>query len=112
MARRLLAEQPGELVLIGASMARASRWRRFRQRVRGGLCWSSTARADSDELRALRSRAIAEFEAGRGDDVLEANVWFVFHRSAWDDEPLLNRYRAMLARSAAHSQLIACRTAR
>ena len=93
MARRLLAEQPGELVLIGASM-------------RGVALLGSTARADSDELRALRGQAIAEFEAGRGDDVLEANVWFVFHRSAWDDEPLLNRYRAMLSR-AGSTQLIA-----
>ena len=38
--------------------------------------------------------------------MLEANVWFVFHRGAWDDEPLLNRYRAMLARIGG-AQLIA-----
>ena len=109
MARRLLAEEPGELVLIGASMgARIALEAACQapQRVRGVALLGSTARADSDELRALRGQAIAEFEAGRGDDVLEANVWFVFHRSAWDDEPLLNRYRAMLSR-AGTTQLIA-----
>ncbi len=36
-------------------------------------------------------------EAGKGDEVLEANVWFVFDRSAWDDQPLLDRYLAMVA---------------
>ena len=48
---------------------------------------------------------MAQFEAGRGEDLLEANVWFVFHRSAWDDEALLDRYRAMLHR-AGFAQLV------
>ena len=44
MARRLLAEQPGELVLIGASMgARIALEATCRapQRVRGVLCWAA-----------------------------------------------------------------------
>lgn len=108
MAERLLAEQPGELLLIGASMGgriALEAARQAPQRVRGLALLGSTARSDSDEMRALRGQAIQEFEAGRGDAVLDANVYFVFHRSAWDDEPLLDRYRAMVAR-AGYPQLI------
>lgn len=108
MAERLLAEQPGELLLIGASMGgriALEAARQAPQRVRGLALLGSTARADSDELRALRGQAIQEFEAGRGEAVLDANVYFVFHRSTWDDEPLLDRYRAMVAR-AGDAQLI------
>lgn len=102
MAAQLLAEHVGDLVLIGASMGARIALEAARQapeRVRGLALLGSTARADSDELRALRSQAILEFEAGRGEAVLDANVWFVFHRSAWDDPPLLDRYRAMLGRA-------------
>ncbi len=108
MAELLLAEHPGELLLVGASMGgriALEAARRAPQRVRGLALLGSTARADSDEMRALRSQAVVEFEAGRGDALLDANVWFVFHRSAWDDEPLLQRYRAMVAR-AGFAQLI------
>ncbi len=108
MAALLLAEHPGGLVLIGASMGGRIALEAARQapgRVRGIALLGSTARADTDELRALRTEAVAQFEAGRGDDLLEANVWFVFHRSAWDDEPLLDRYRAMLRR-AGFAQLV------
>lgn len=102
MAALLLAEHPGELVLIGASMGGRIALEAARQapgRVRALALLGSTARADTDELRAVRSEAVAHFDAGHGDDLLEANVWFVFHRSAWDDEPLLDRYRAMLRRT-------------
>jgi len=102
MATPLLSEHPGELVLIGASMGGRIALEAARQapgRVRALALLGSTARADTDELRAVRSEAVAHFDAGRGDDLLEANVWFVFHRSAWDDEPLLDRYRAMLRRT-------------
>ncbi|MGD9834050.1 MAG: alpha/beta fold hydrolase [Piscinibacter sp.] len=102
MASLLLAEQPGELVLIGASMGGRIALEAARQapgRVRALALLGSTARADTDELRAVRSEAVAHFDAGHGDDLLEANVWFVFHRSAWDDEALIDRYRAMLRRT-------------
>ena len=108
MAALLLAEQPGELLLIGASMGgriALEAARQAPQRVRGIALLGSTARADTDELRALRTEAVAQFESGRGDDLLEANVWFVFHRSAWDDTALLDRYRAMLRR-AGFAQLV------
>lgn len=102
MAALLLAEQPGELVLIGASMGGRIALEAARQapgRVRALALLGSTARADTDELRAVRSKAVAAFDAGHGDELLEANLWFVFHRSAWDDEALLDRYRAMLRRT-------------
>ncbi len=108
MAELLLADHPGELVLVGASMGgriALEAAQRAPERVRGLALLGSTARADSDELRALRSQAIVEFESGRGDDLLDANVWFVFHRRAWDDEALLARYRAMVAR-AGFEQLV------
>lgn len=102
MAEALLADHAGELLLVGASMGGRIALEAARlapQRVRGLALLGSTARADSDELRALRSQAVTLFEAGEGDDLLEANVWFVFHRSAWDDTPLLDRYRTMLRRA-------------
>lgn len=108
MAELLLADHPGPLLLIGASMGGRIALEAAclaPGRVRGLALLGSTARADSDELRALRSQAIVEFESGRGDELLDANVWFVFHRRAWDDEALLARYRAMVAR-AGFEQLV------
>lgn len=108
MAALLLSEQPGELVLVGASMGGRIALEAARQapgRVRALALLGSTARADTDELREVRAQAVEHFEAGRGEDLLEANLWFVFHRSAWDDEVLLERYRAMLRR-AGWAQLI------
>lgn len=102
MAMTLLADHPGELVLIGASMGGRVALEAARlapHRVRGLALLGSTARADTDPLRAVRLQAIEMFEAGEGDDVLEANVWFVFDRSAWDDQPLLDRYLAMVRRA-------------
>lgn len=102
MAATLLADHSGELVLIGASMGGRVALEAARlapERVRGLALLGSTARADNDALRAVRLQAIELFEAGEGDDVLEANVWFVFDRSAWDDQPLLDRYLAMLRRA-------------
>lgn len=108
MAALLLAEHPGELVLIGASMGGRIALEAAQQapgRVRGIVLLGSTARADTEELRALRTEAVTQFESGRGEELLEANVWFVFHRSAWDDVALLDRYRAMLRR-AGFAQLV------
>lgn len=102
MAATLLTAHPGELVLVGASMGgriALEAARQAPQRVRGLALLGSTARADTDELRALRTEAVARFEAGQLEPVLDANTWFVFHRSAWDDEPLLERYRAMVRRA-------------
>lgn len=103
MAETLLAEHSGELVLVGASMGGRVALEAAKlapERVLGLALLGSTARADSDTLRATRRQAIEMFEAGEGDDVLEANVWFVFDRSAWDDQPLLDRYLSMVRRTS------------
>lgn len=103
MAEALLVEQPDELVLVGASMGgmvALEAARRAPGRVRGLALLGSTARADTDTLRATRREAIRMFEAGEGNNVLEANVWFVFDRSTWDDQPLLDRYLAMVKRNS------------
>lgn len=103
MAELVLSEHPGELVLVGASMGgrvALEAARRAPERVQGLALLGSTARADSETLRATRQQAIEMFQAGEGDDVLEANVWFVFDRSAWDDQALLDRYLAMVRRTS------------
>jgi len=102
MAATLLADHPGELVLIGASMGgmiAIEAASQAPQRVRGLALLGSTARADTDELRAIRTQAVAMFEAGEGDELLQANVWFVFDRACWDDQPLLDRYLEMVRRA-------------
>lgn len=102
MAAALLAAHDGELVLIGASMGGRIALEAALQaprRVRGLALLGSTARADTDELRALRSEAVLRFEAGEMEMLVDANTWFVFHRSSWDDEPLLERYRTMVRRA-------------
>lgn len=82
MAAALLAENPGRLVLMGASMggmlaleAQAQAPERFA----GLALLGTTARADTPELLRLRSDAIGLFEQGRMDEVLRANVPFAFH---------------------------------
>lgn len=102
MATALLAGHDGDLVLIGASMGGRIALEaalQAPQRVRGLALLGSTARADTAELRALRSEAVLRFQAGEMEMLIEANTWFVFHRSAWDDDALLERYRAMVRRA-------------
>lgn len=102
MAEALLADHDGDLVLVGASMGGRIALQaalQAPQRVRGLALLGSTARADTEELRALRSEAVLRFEAGEMEMLIDANTWFVFHRSAWDDDALLERYRAMVRRA-------------
>lgn len=82
MASLLLAEQPGALVLAGASlggMLAMECARQAPQRVRGLALLGTTARPDTPELIALRTSAIGEFEAGRVEPLLRANAMFAFH---------------------------------
>lgn len=102
MAAALLAAHDGPLVLAGASMGGRIALQAALmapQRVRALALLGSTARADTHELRSLRSEAVQRFEAGHMEALIEANTWFVFHRSAWDDTGLLDRYRAMVRRA-------------
>lgn len=107
MATRLLAEHPGPLALAGSSMGGMLALECRRQapeRVRGLALLGSTARPDTPEQLALRGDAIGLFEAGRMDDVLQANLLFAFHPGHAD--ALAPDYLAMIRRAGA-AQLIA-----
>jgi pimeloyl-ACP methyl ester carboxylesterase len=107
MAAALLAEQPGELVLCGASMGGMLALevvRQAPQRVRALALLGSSARPDTPELIRLRTEAIGLFEQGRMREVLQANLAFAFdpaHAAA-----LTPAYLAMVERAGA-AQLIA-----
>jgi pimeloyl-ACP methyl ester carboxylesterase len=99
MAALLLAEQPGPLLLAGCSlggMLAMEVARQAPQRVRGLALLGTTARPDTPELIALRTSAIAEFEAGRAEALLRANVLFAFHRA--HQARLADDYLAMVLR--------------
>jgi pimeloyl-ACP methyl ester carboxylesterase len=109
MATRLLAEHPGPLVLVGASMGGMLALEAAPQapaRIAGLALLGSSARADTPELIALRSDAIRRFEEGRAEELLRANVLFAFHPQHQRDRRLVERYVQMVLRAGA-AQLIA-----
>ena len=109
MAAALLAEQPGQHVLVGASMGgmvAMEMHRQAPQRVLGLGLLGTTARPDTPELIALRTQACALFEAGRAEELLRANVLFAFHPTRARSPELVARYLAMTMRAGA-DQLIA-----
>ena len=82
MARALLAEHAGPLVLCGASMGGMIAMEAVRQapgRVKALALLGTNAQPESEEMRALRLAAIALFEQGRVAEVIEPNVAFAFH---------------------------------
>ena len=82
MAAALLVENPGRLVLVGASMGgmlALEAQAQAPERIAGIALLGTTARADTPELLQLRSEAVLLFEQGRMDEVLRANVPFAFH---------------------------------
>ena len=102
MAAVLLAAHPGELVPIGCSMGGMVALEMARQaprRVRGLALLGSSARPDTPQLIALRTQAVAAFEAGRLDEVLRANVMFAFHPLHASQPALVERYFAMVRRA-------------
>ncbi|MBI5260174.1 MAG: alpha/beta fold hydrolase [Burkholderiales bacterium] len=104
MAAALLAEHAGPLVLIGTSMGgilALEVLRQAPQRVQALALLGSTARADTPEMVALRTQAIALFEAGRMDEVLRANLPFAFHASKLGNAALVADYLAMVRRAGA-----------
>jgi pimeloyl-ACP methyl ester carboxylesterase len=109
MARLLLAEHSGALVLVGSSMGGMLALHAARQaseRVRGLALLGSSARPDTPELLALRSQAIELFAAGRTDEVLRANVPLALHPGHADHAALVDAYLAMIRRAGVQ-QLIA-----
>lgn len=108
MARALLSDTAGPLVLIGSSMGGMVALEAAAQspaRVRGLALLGTTARADTPELIALRSKACAYFAAGRTDEVLDANLLLAFHPLHAANRALVQAYRAMVGRAGA-DQLI------
>ena len=108
MAHTLLSEHTGPLVLVGSSMGGMVAMEAARQapaRVCGLALLGTTARADTPELIALRSKACEYFAAGRVDEVLDANLLLAFHPLHAANANLVKAYRAMVGRAGA-AQLI------
>ena len=102
MAALLLAEHPGDLLLAGCSMGgmlAMEAARQAPQRVRGLALLGTSARPDTPELISLRTQAIGEFEQGRVEPLLRANVMFAFHRA--HQARLADDYLAMVLRAGA-----------
>jgi pimeloyl-ACP methyl ester carboxylesterase len=109
MARALLREHAGELVLIGSSMGGMLALHAHREaphRIRAMALLSTTAQPDTPELIRLRSEAIVEFEQGRAEAVLRANAALAFHPDHAAEVSMVARYIDAVLRAGA-GQLIA-----
>ena len=109
MAQALLDEHPGPLVLAGTSMGgmlALEVWRQAPARVAGLALLGTSARADTPQVRQLRTEAIALFEAGRMAEVLQANVAFVFCPRNQAHPSMVADYLQMVDRAGA-AQLVA-----
>jgi pimeloyl-ACP methyl ester carboxylesterase len=80
-------------------------FRQAPQRVAALALLGSSARPDTPEMITLRSAAVLEFEQGRMDAVLRANVPFAFHPSRLGDVALVSDYFDMVHRAGA-AQLV------
>jgi pimeloyl-ACP methyl ester carboxylesterase len=101
MARALLAQYAGPLVLVGSSMGGMLAQHAHREaphRIAAMALLSTTARADTPELIRLRSDAIVEFQQGRAEPVLRANAMFAFHPDHADDAARVDDYVAQILR--------------
>lgn len=95
MAAALLREHPGDLILCGASMGGIIAMQAAHQatnRIRGLALLGTSARPETDDMRALRETAIGFFASGRAGEVLRANVPMAFHSSRARDMVLVQRY--------------------
>ncbi len=108
MARRLLYEHEGELILCGASMGGMLAMELVRQapqRVKALALLGTSARPETDAMRTLREAAITLFQQGRIDEVLQANLPLAFHPSRSEDLMLRQSYLDFVRRAGAR-QLI------
>lgn len=108
MARALLQEHAGPLVLCGASMGGMVAMEAARQapeRIRGLALLGTSARPETEDMRALREAAIALFAQGRVKEVIEPNVAFAFHPDHAADATLVASYLDFVLRAGA-GQLI------
>ena len=122
MARALLEEHAGPLVLCGASMGGMIAMEAARQapeRIAGLALLGTDARPDAPEMIALRTDAIGLFAQGRVREVIEPNIAFAFHPDnaqalaanyldfvlAAGAEQLIRQNRAVMARPDARPHL-------
>jgi pimeloyl-ACP methyl ester carboxylesterase len=108
MAVSLLQEREGELILCGASMGGMLAMevvRQAPQRVKALALLGTSARPETEAMRALREAAIALFEQGRIDEVLQANLPLAFHPGRAKDLMLHQSYLDFVLRAGA-GQLI------
>jgi pimeloyl-ACP methyl ester carboxylesterase len=108
MAAALLEEHAGELLLCGASMGgmiAMEAARQAPQRVRGLALLGTSARPETDDMRALREAAIVLFQKGKVAEVIEPNVAFAFHPRQAADRALVQDYLDLVLRAGAE-QLI------
>ena len=108
MAAALLQDNPGDLVLCGASMGGMLAMEAVRQapqRVKGVALLGTSALPESDEMRQLREGAIGFFEQGRVQEVLQFNLPLAFHPSRAKDAVLAQAYLDMVLAAGA-DQLI------
>lgn len=106
MAATVLREHAGPLVLCGASMGGMVAMEAAKQapeRIAGLALLGTDARADSAEMIALRTAAIAQFAAGRVREVIEPNIAFAFHP---DNAPALAADYLEFVLAAGADQLI------
>ena len=102
MAQALLDEQPGDLILCGASMGGIVAMEAIRQapqRIKGLALLGTNARPESDDVRKLRELAVTLFESGRAAEVLRANVPLAFHASRSSDAALVRTYLDFVLRA-------------
>jgi pimeloyl-ACP methyl ester carboxylesterase len=95
MAQALLDEQPGDLILCGASMGGMLAMEVVRQapaRVKALALLGTNARPEAPEMRKLREAAIVFFEQGRAEEVLKFNLGMAFHKSRINDTALTQTY--------------------
>ena len=102
MARALLDELPGDLILCGASMGGIVAMEAIRQapqRIKGLALLGTNARPETDDVRKLRQLAVTLFESGRAAEVLRANVPLAFHASRSSDAVLVRTYLDLVLRA-------------
>ncbi|MEN9538377.1 MAG: hypothetical protein RLZZ126_612 [Pseudomonadota bacterium] len=109
MAAGLLDRHPGPLVLCGASMGGIIAMEAARQapeRIAGLALLGTNARPETEDMRRLRSGAIAFFEAGRALEVLQLNLPMAFHPVHAGHAGLTQTYLDMVM-AAGSAQLVA-----
>ena len=95
MAQALLQEQPGDLILCGASMGGILAMEVVRQapgRVKALALLGTNARPETPAMAQLREVAIAFFNNGRAREVLMLNLPMAFHPSRAADTALTQTY--------------------